>query len=372
MDTTIKEITFNSSGECNFCTNFLKQDDSIFQLDENQKEVSIKNLIRQIKKDGHKKKYDCIIGVSGGVDSSFVLHKAVELGLRPLAVHMDNGWNSELAQNNIANLVKGLQVDLFTYVIDWEEYKELMQAFFNSDVIDIELLYDNAMMAVNYQLAMKYRIKYILSGVNSSTEGVEMPKNWNWFKYDKMNIVSIVKTFSDIRIKTFPMIGTFDFIRYKLINKITWFSFLDYFDYKKDLALEILIEKYSYKPYPYKHYENIFTRLYQGYILPKKFGVDKRKLHLSTLILTNQIKRDLALTILSTDPYPSKLDLESDISYFLKKMGWSLNDFNEYISRSPVSHYNYLSEKKLWNFLILGQGAPGLYSYFKKAVKKYL
>jgi tRNA(Ile)-lysidine synthase TilS/MesJ len=148
-------------------------------------EEEINKFINNVKISGKKKTYDCIIGVSGGLDSSYALHLAVKEGLRPLAVHMDNGWNSELAQNNIANLVSELEVDLYTYVIDWDEYRVMMQSFFDADVIDIELLYDNAMLAVNYQLAKKYNLKYILAGTNNATEGIPMPKGWNWYKYDK-------------------------------------------------------------------------------------------------------------------------------------------------------------------------------------------
>ena len=188
MDTTAADITFDENGVCNYCTEFLSRSGHILNKSPEQRKVELDAFVSKVKADGKGKKYDCIVGVSGGVDSSWVLVKAVELGLRPLAVHMDNGWNSELAQNNIANLIKYLNVDLYTHVIDWQEYRGLMQAFFDADVIDIELLYDNAMLSVNYQKASYYGLKYILSGSNQSYEGMAMPKNWNWLKFDKRNI----------------------------------------------------------------------------------------------------------------------------------------------------------------------------------------
>ena len=348
MDTTAKNINFDSMGVCNFCNDFFKLD-TFFTFSSLKKKELLEDLIRKIKKP--KLKYDCIIGLSGGVDSSYTLVKAVELGLKPLAVHMDNGWNSELANNNIFNLVKKLNVDLYTHVIDWDEYKNLMLAFFKSDVIDVELLYDNAMLGVNFTQALKHKTKFILSGTNTSTEGMRIPKNWSWFKNDAKNIKYLGKKFMNQKLKTFPSYGTFDYIYCEFLNKIKWVTFLDYFDYKKDDALKLLESKYDFKPYGYKHYESIFTRFYQAYILPKKFGVDKRKLHLSNLIITNQLDRDNALNILKQSPYPSE-DLEkADLAYFLKKMDWTNQDLEDYIKRKRVEHSDYKSELPMWNFL---------------------
>ena len=260
---------------------------------------------------------------------------------------MDNGWNSELSQNNIANLVRRLGVDLYTHVIDWNEYRGLMQAFFDADVIDIELLYDNAMLAVNYQQAKKYGVHYILSGSNQVTEGLSLPKGWNWFKYDKRNIRAIGKQFGSIKLATFPAIGVLDYLYYVYVKKIHWVSFLDYFPYNKFEVLDILEKEYQYKRYPYKHYESIFTRFYQGYILPNKFGVDKRLVHLSTLVVTGQMDRDEAIKDLESIAYPSKQALEEDIQYFLKKMNWSKDQLEAYILRPGISHTQYPSEKWL-------------------------
>ncbi len=350
MDTTASEIKFDEGGICNYCNDFINLK-RIFNLNKDQKSKKLANLIKNIKNDGFKKPYDCIVGVSGGVDSSYVLSLVKKEGLRPLAVHMDNGWNSELAQNNIANIVKRLDIDLYTHVIDWEEYRNIMSAFFKSDVIDVELLYDNAMLAVNYQLAKKYKLKYILSGTNTSTEGIKVPSNWSWFKNDALNIKYLTKKFSNQKIKTFPLFGTFDFIYYEIINKIKWIPFLDYYEYNKDNAVNHLVKSYGFKPYPYKHYESIFTRFYQAYILPKKFSVDKRKLHLSNLIITDQMTRKEALRLMQQSSYPSEKEEQIDIKYFLKKMDWDISNLNEYLDRPEIPHDKYKSEIKRWEFL---------------------
>ena len=344
MDASAKDITFDDRGICNYCSEFINRSGEILNESPLQKYPKLNNLLQKIKNEGKGKKYDCIVGVSGGVDSSWVLVQVKSLGLRPLAVHMDNGWNSELAQNNISNLVNSLEVDLFTYVIDWNEYKGLMQTFFDADVLDIELLYDNALLAVDYKLAAKYGTKYILSGSNQATEGMRMPPGWNWFKYDKKNIVSIAKLFGGPKIKTFPLFGVLDYVLYDRIRKIKWIPFLDFTEYNKEFALRELEAKYGYKRYPYKHYESIFTRFYQGYILPRKFHVDKRKLHLSTLVASGQMTRDEALKGVDGIAYPTQMELEEDLNYFLKKMGWTKGQLDDYISRPEKSHATYPSE----------------------------
>lgn len=351
MDTTAKEIEFDANGYCNFCTQFKERIADRRPISEEDNDLKLRGFIEAVKKDGKGKPYDCIVGVSGGADSSYSLYYAKKLGLRPLAVHMDNGWNSELAVNNIKNLVEILGVDLYTHVIDWEEYKSLMNAFFDANVIDVELLYDNAMLAVNYQMAMKYKLKYILSGSNTSTEGMAMPKGWNWFKYDKKNIKKIGKQFQNITLTSFPTIGTIGFA-VNLLKGIKWISFLDYVSYDKSLAMDFLTKHYGFKQYPYKHYESVFTRFYQGYILPEKFSIDKRKLHLSALICSGQMDRSDAVKMLKSMPYPSKQELESDKEYFLKKMGWKPQQLEQYISASEKPHRMYGTEKDLWNLLV--------------------
>lgn len=352
MDTSASDIVFNSDGVCNYCTEFLERSGHIVFQDSAVRATELARFVERVKADGRGKRYDCVIGVSGGVDSSWALVQAVKLGLRPLAVHMDNGWNSELAQNNIASLIRGLGVDLYTHVIDWTEYKNLMQAFFKAHVIDVELLYDNAMLEVNYSQAAKYNIHHILAGTNLATEGMRMPSEWNWFKYDKANIKSIARQFVGLTLNTFPAMGTIQFVYYEFIRKIKWISFLDYFEYNKFQALDHLEYDFGYKRYPYKHYESIFTRFYQAYILPKKFNVDKRRVHLSTLIVAAQLSRDEAIMQLNEMPYPSAQDLADDMNYFLKKMNWTQNQLDTYIAAPEISHGSYPSEKKMWEVLV--------------------
>lgn len=350
MDESASEISFDEEGNCNFCTYFQQRVNGVVFAAEAERAQRRKAFIDQVKKAGEGKEYDCIIGLSGGVDSSYVIHLALAEGLRPLAVHMDNNWNSELAVNNIKNLVSSLGVDLYTHVIEWPEYKGLMQSFFDADVIDVELLYDNAMLAVNYEQARRYGIKYILSGSNSATEGMPMPEDWNWRKWDKRNIKAIARR-NAIRIKTFPIMGTLGYIYNRVLRRIKWVSFLDLYDFQKEVALDLLEEKYAYKRYPYKHYESVFTRFYQGYILPQKFDVDKRKLHLSTLIMSGQMTRAQALFHLQESPYASLDALDRDRRYFLKKMGWSESDLEAYLRRPRKAHDSYPSERFAWDFI---------------------
>lgn len=350
MDTSAPDISFDRHGLCNYCSDFLSQSGHILYQNTKIKSDKLNDFVASIKAHGKGRAYDCVVGISGGVDSSWVLVKAVELGLRPLAVHMDNGWNSELAQSNIANLVSGLGVDLYTHVIDWDEYRGLMQAFFDADVIDVEILYDNAMLGVNYQLAARHGIRHILFGTNLATEGIKIPPAWVWLKNDARNIRAIAKR-NGVKLKTFPIFSTFDLIWKKFFNRIRNDSILNLIEYQKSVVLEELERSYGYKRYPYKHYESIFTRFYQGYILPKKFGVDKRRVHLSTLVVTGQMTREDALRDLDRIPYPSQEAMNHDIEYFLKKMAWNREEFQAYIERPEVAHDTYPTEQGLFQML---------------------
>jgi hypothetical protein len=263
---------------------------------------------------------------------------------------MDNGWNSELAVNNIENLVRKLDVDLYTHVIEWREYRALQQAFFDADVIDIELLYDNAMAAVNYRLARHYGIRYILAGSNTSTEGMRMPANYAWYKFDRRNIRALGRR-AGVRMRSMPTIGVAGFVWQRYLRRIQWVPFLDYIDYNKQACIDLLVKEIGYRPYPYKHYESIFTRFYQGYLLPQKFGVDKRRLHFSSLICSGQMTRAQAAALLAHSPYPDPDQLDADIDYFLKKMGWTRAALDAYLRRPERAHDSYPSEIGLYRAL---------------------
>ena len=343
MDTTATDIVFGENGVCNYCTDFLAM------LKTAQEKVVDRvahreELIEEVKEAGKSKEYDCVVGVSGGVDSSYALYLTVKNGLRPLAVHLDNGWNSELASHNIANLVTSLEVDLYTHVIDWEENRDLQLSFFKANVVDIEMLMDNAMLALNYRQAANYSLKYILQGTNMATEGLAMPKGWNHFKYDVRNIRRIHKKFGSVPIKTHPLISTLDYLWFEFVRGIKWISFLDYFPYNKFEAMETLKREVSYKPYPYKHYESVFTRFYQAVILPKKFGYDKRRVHLSTLVASGQMSRADAIRMLETPPYPDPQQEEQDRLFVMKKLGFTEQSFQEYMEAPGVPHEFYGSE----------------------------
>jgi len=348
MDVTAREITFDEEGRCNYCSEFIARAGVELFKDPTQRQADLEQLVQRLRTEGQGHRYDCVMGLSGGVDSSSAIVRAVELGLRPLAVHMDNGWNSELAQSNIEHLVRGLDVDLVTYVIDWREYRALMQAFFAADVIDIELLYDNAMYAVNYQQAHRWRTRWILAGTNLATEGMRIPAAWNWLKYDKRNIKALRRSFDSGSLRSFPAIGTLAYSWNLLVRRVQWVSFLDYFEFNKAEAIAVLQRDFNYKPYPHKHYESVFTRLYMGYILPMKFDVDMRRVDYSNLIVSGQMTREEALHLLATPPYPSQRDLDRDIAYFQKKLGWTPEEWAHYLARPERSHLDFSSERGLY------------------------
>ena len=297
MDSTVPDIRFDEKGICNYCTKYFEVMDKLY-IDEVQKERVLERIVDEIKEKGRGKDYDSILGVSGGLDSSYLLYRAVKLGLRPLAVHLDNGWDSELSISNIEKLVKTLNVDLYTHVIDWEEFKDLEIAFFKANVVDIEMLTDHAIVATLYETALRRKIKYILAGTNMANEGIRIPRGWSHSKLDLRNIRSIYGKYGNRKkLNTFPTIGLTRYFKYRFIDGIKWVSLLDYLTYDWDEAIHILNKEINWRKYEKKHYESIFTRFYQGYILPKKFNVDKRKVHYSTLICSGQMTRDRACRI---------------------------------------------------------------------------
>lgn len=354
MDSSAKEFRALTTGGCNFC----EQARTSLKNRASTRVVEQNRLIGEIKLAGKGKPYDCVVGVSGGLDSSFALHTAVEMGLRPLAVHMDNGWNSSEASNNIFNLVTSLDIDLRTHVTDWETQKRIQKAFIAADVIDLELVYDNSMQAVCFAAARDQNLKFILSGNNYATEGVSIPHDWsapdNW---DATNIRSISKSFG-VDVGDFPLYSNFKWLTDRFIRKIKWIPFLDYFpDYNKQTATSLLSQKYGYQPYPTKHFENVFTRFYQGYILPTKFGVDKRKPHLSSLIVSGQLTREQALSMLDgTEDYTAE-EVDKDRRFVLSKLSISEEEFSSYMSRPSRRHSEWKMDpvrKYLWPILSLG------------------
>lgn len=343
MDSSVSDIVFDSLGVCNYCTDYIASHSDIFE--ESQLVISKRNSFHEnVRRNGKGKPYDCIVGVSGGVDSSYALYLAVKNGLRPLAVHLDNGWDSEVAQSNITNLVRKLGVDLYTHVIDWPENRDMQRSLFKSGVIDIEIIMDNAQAATNFQQALRLGLKDILSGTNTRTEGMPLPPGWAHYKFDARNIRAIQRKFGSIQIRTHPLMSTFDWLKYKYLRKIQWHNYLDYFTYDKEEAIAVLEREFDYVRYKYKHGESVFTRFYQNYVLPVKYGVDKRLVHHSTLICSGQMTRESAIADLKDSQYINSQEAASDRSYVLKKLGFTDVEFNGYMNSVPIPHENYPSE----------------------------
>lgn len=348
MDTTDPDIVFDENGFCNHCTNAIKKLNEIYFIDPSVKKKRLDEIVNKIKSEGKNKKYDCVIGLSGGVDSSYLAYIVVkELGLKPLAIHVDNGWNSELAVMNIENIVNKLGIDLYTYVINWEEFKDLQKAYLKASVIDLEVLSDNAIVVAIYRIMKKFALKYFLIGFNQAAESI-MPSSWLYSpKYDSLNILSIYKRFgSGLKLKTYPIFNFLEYINYRFFNKSRTINVLDMVHYDKNKAISILENELDWRNYGGKHHESIITRFYQSYILPRKFGIDKRRAHLSSLICSKQISREQALIELQKpicDPYI----IQNDKKYFLKKLEISEEEFEFIMKQKPVPHYNYKSYNKI-------------------------
>jgi N-acetyl sugar amidotransferase len=350
MDTTDPEIVFDEKGICNHCTTYLELLDKHI-LPEPERTASLKRLIAKIQEKGKHKEYDAILGVSGGVDSTYMAFKAKELGLRPLAVHLDNGWNSKLAVSNIERVLKRINVDLYTHVIDWEEFKDLQLAYFKASVVDIEAITDHAIVAEIYNTAVRLGVKYIISGYNLATEGI-LPKSWVWNKMDAVNIRDIHRKFGTKKLETFPMMR---FAKYAYLRKIRGYrsiQLLNYLDYNRAKAKQFLIDDFGWEDYGGKHHESLFTKFYQAYVLPSKFNIDKRKAHLSTLILSGQISREEALKILKEPLYDEK-ELKRDKEYVLKKFGLTEDEWENLMALPIRQHDEFKTDLRLRRFLLL-------------------
>ena len=327
MNSTVENILFDDYGVCNFCSSAKNRlEKEIFT----NKENAIVELINGIKRKGKNSKYDCVIGVSGGVDSSYVAFLVKNYGLRPLAVHFDNGWNSELSVMNIETLLKNLNIDLYTHVVDWEEFKDLQLAFLKSSIANCEIPTDHAIVAILYKIAKKYNIKYIVHGGNLSTESI-MPSQWMHDNKDLILLNDIHKKYGTKKLKTFPKLGYIKLLYYTFFRGIKYVGILNYLNYDKNEAIDLLESKFGWRKYEGKHFESIYTRFFQGYILPKKFNIDKRLAHYSSLIITNQMKRDEALLQLQESPY-NKDKIIEDLNYICQKFNITPDVFSAIMS----------------------------------------
>ena len=331
----IVDLNFNEQGICDFCIDYSKKNaNNVFLGNKTQQ---LNSLVKEIKKNGEGKKYDCIIGVSGGVDSTYVAYLSKELGLKPLAVHLDYGWNSKLAVANINNTLKNLGIDLYTHVVDWEEIRDLQLAFLKASVVDIELINDFAIFATLYNEAYKRGVKYVLNGMNIETEGEKLPKGWSHEKFDQLNILSIHKKYGTRKLKTYPKLSFFKRFYLTVIYRLKWTPILNLVDYNKNQVKQLITEKLNWTDYGGKHFESIFTRFYQSYILPTKFKIDKRKFHLSVLICSGQITKPQAIEEIKKPNIDPKI-LQEDYQFVLKKLQLSEEEFEE-IMKLPIKNH---------------------------------
>lgn len=333
-------IAFDAQGICNYCYQFAT-DAAHDQANGTYTEKRLLEIINEMVTLGQGKKYDCLLGVSGGIDSTYLGYLCHRLNLRPLCVHFDNGWNSELAVANIEKMIRKYRFDLRTYVIDWEEFRDLQRSFFKAAVVDIELLTDHAIFASLFKIATEEEIKFMLNGGNKVSEYL-MPPLWNHIKSDALNIYAIQNEFGTVKIKNFPILDPSSESRYAKMG-IKWVDMLNYIPYNVEEAKRTLETELGWVAYGWKHFESVFTRFYQGYFLPLRFGFDKRKVHLANLVWSGQISRGRALEGMKQEFYP-KEQIEADKEFVLKKLGFSEEEFNQ-ILRSPVrSHYDYPSQ----------------------------
>lgn len=345
MDTIADpNIIFDVNGVCHYYQSYLKQEkEQVFTGKDGEEHIAA--LVAKIKASGEGKPYDCITGVSGGVDSTYLTYMAKQWGLRPLVVHFDNGWNSEMAVRNIENIISLLGFDLHTLVVDWEEFRDIQRAFFAANVVDIEAITDHAIIATLHKLAHKHGLKYILSGANVVTEAI-LPSNWIWNKTDHVNISAIHKKFGKKRLKTYPLFNRSLKKKSQLMG-VTAVNPLNAMPYNKAEVKQLIQEKLGWRDYGGKHYESVFTRFYQGYILPVKFGIDKRKAHLSNLIFSGQITKDEALKELE-QPIFGDNNLKLDYEFVMKKLLFSHEEFEAYLKAPRKEHRDYPIETSIW------------------------
>jgi N-acetyl sugar amidotransferase len=354
MDTSDPDIIFNDEGICNHCLRY--------QNDLNKRTINsadeLFKLVSKIKKSGRGNKYDCVIGLSGGVDSSYVAYYLkIVLNLNPIAVHLDNGWNTALAVRNIKKIVDALNIDLYTKVLDWDSFRKIQLTFFCSNLPDIEVPTDHFINAQLYKIASQYNIKYIINGMNFATESIAVP-SWSYGHSDWYYINSVYKSFNGTSLnKDFPRFTLPDLFYYFYVRRIKVVSILNYLNYNKNEALNILVKEFDYIPYSGKHNESFITKFLQDYILPKKFGFDKRKIHLSDLIYSKTITREKAIEQINI---PIKIS-ENEINFFCKKLEISRSLFDQIITNKiSFSHKMYpntshliFNLKKVYNIMRL-------------------
>lgn len=343
MDTTDNEIIFDEKGHCNHCNDFFKNYHlHTYQGIESDK--ALEKILKEIKSKGRTRKYDCLIGISGGVDSSYVAYLSKKMGLRPLVVHFDNGWNSELSVKNVENIVKKLDFDYQSLIVDWTVFRDVQLSFLKASVIDMETPTDHAFLAALYKIGSDFNIKYIITGSNYATECI-LPRSWSYNAKDLTQLKAICRRFGTVNLKNFPTLGFFKEFYYTYFKGMRLIRILQYIPYRKTEAIDILHKELDWEYYGGKHYESFFTKFSQAYILPVKYNVDKRKAHLSTLICNGEITRDEALDMLKQELYPADV-LNNDIDYICRKFGISRDYFNEILTLPVKTYKDYPNSER--------------------------
>jgi N-acetyl sugar amidotransferase len=347
MDTSDPDITFDAAGHCNHCTGwYARARQNVPPPAERERQLAL--LVDEIKRHGHGRDYDCIIGVSGGVDSSYVAVKASELGLRLLAIHVDNGWNSDKAVSNIKRILDPLHIDLSTKVLNWKEFRALQLAFLRASTPDSEIPTDHAILAAFFEASKRYHLGYCLSGINYRTEGIHV-RAWSQGHVDSRYIRSVYQQFTGTQLVHFPLIPVTTLVRNIVLHRPRNVFLLDYLDYDKQAAKQLLTDKYGWEDYGGKHYESVYTRFYQGWILPHKFGYDKRRMHLSALVCSGQMTRAAALEEIATPPYPAEW-VDPDRAFVAKKLGISVEEFTAIMALPRKRYSDYPNLQNHWAF----------------------
>lgn len=338
MDTSDPAIEFDAAGVCVHCRVYAREAQRSIRTGEAARQ-ELARLVETIRAEGRGKDYDCIVGVSGGVDSTYLAYRTKQLGLRPLAVHLDNGWNSELAVHNVSRTLEALKIDLYTHVIDWEEFRDLHLSFLKASVINSEIPTDHAIRAILFRVAAEEGVRFILSGSNTATEGV-LPASWVYNNTDLRHIKAVHRRFGTRRLRTFPMLGLPRYVYYTLVRRIETIPLLNYLEYDRQEAKATITRELGWRDYGGKHHESIYTLFYQAYILPRKFAVDKRRAHLSSLICSGQLTREQALAQLAGQELPER-KLEEYREYVSKKLGLTEAEWSRIMAAPPRSHAEY-------------------------------